>query len=208
MDASGETAWNSLFSPVSKKWGTDGNNGVKEENVSINNEGELVISVDSLNRVGGAIESKDFYNEGSFEFVAKTNATSGVATAFWTYYYEDAYYEGVLENGHINHEIDIELFGNNNAWFSSYIAENIPTTIKSNLKYTLHNNDYHKYRFDWYNGEKVEYYIDNELVATIDTNVPTKPMRVWIGAWCPSWSGEPTEGDFKMVVRSFKYTAF
>ena len=207
-DTEAQLAWKSKFSAVTKKWGTDGNNGVKKENVLFNSKGEVEISIDSLNRIGGAIESKDLYNQGSFEFEAKTNATNGVATAFWTYYYEDEYYEGILENGHINHEIDIELFGDNNAWFSSYIAEKVCTTNKTYLDYTLHDNRYHTYRFDWYNGEKIEYYIDNQLVTTITTNVPTKPMYVWIGAWCPSWAGEPTEGNFKMIVKSFKYTAF
>ena len=57
-------------------------------------------------------------------------------------------------------------------------------------------------------GDRVEFYIDGELVATITENVPTEPMKVWIGAWCPTWSGEPTAGDFTMTVKSFRYTAF
>ena len=128
--------------------------------------------------------------------------------AFWTYYNDNNYYDNDEQNGNINHEIDIELFGDNNAWYTSWIAENVSTHLETKLDYTLHDNEYHTYRFDWYNGEKVEYYIDNKLVATITTNVPTKAMKVWIGAWCPSWAGEPTEGDFTMTVKSFKYTAF
>ena len=160
----------------------------------------MIIFVDSINRVGGAVESNDFYNEGSFEFIASTNAISGVAMAFWTFYYED--------NGNVNHEIDFELYGDNNIIYSSYISETSSTHIYDTLDYIIHNNEFHTYRFDWYNGEKVEYYIDNILVATITENIPTKPMKVWIGAWCPSWAGEPMEGDFTMTVKSFKYTSF
>lgn len=188
-------------------WGTDGNNGVKSENVNFV-DGKVEITIDSLNRVGGAIESKEFYNSGSFEFVASTNATSGVAMAFWTFYYEDAYYENNIANGHINHEIDIELFGKNNAWFTSYIAESVSTHKESTLNYNLYDNETHTYRFDWISGEKVDFYIDGLKVATITENVPTKAMKVWIGAWCPSWAGDPVDEIFTMTVERFSYTAF
>ena len=128
--------------------------------------------------------------------------------AFWTYHFEKEYYQGEYDNGYVNHEIDIELFGKNNAWYTSYIAERVSTHVEDTLNYNLYDNEYHKYRFDWINGEKIDFYIDGIKVATITENVPTKQMKVWIGAWCPSWAGEPTAGDFTMTVKSFKYTAF
>lgn len=120
--------------------------------------------------------------------------------AFWTFYYAD--------NGNVNNEIDFELFGDNNIMYSAWTSEKNFTTINAKLDFTIHDNEYHTYRFDWYNGEKIEFYIDNTLVATITENVPTKPMKVWIGAWCPSWAGAPVQGDFTMTVKSFKYIAF
>ncbi len=120
--------------------------------------------------------------------------------AFWTFYYAD--------NGNVNNEIDFELYGDNNIIYSSYVSETSSKHINTTVDYTIHDNEYHTYRFDWHSGEKVEYYIDNKLVATITECIPTNPMKVWIGAWCPSWSGEPVEGDFTMTVKSFKYVAF
>ena len=120
--------------------------------------------------------------------------------AFWTFYYAD--------NGNVNNEIDFELFGDNDIIYSAWTSETDSTNLRRKTDFTIHDNDYHTYRFDWYAGDRVEFYIDGELVATITENVPTEPMKVWIGAWCPTWSGEPTAGDFTMTVKSFKYTAF
>ena len=57
-------------------------------NVSYNDDGDLVIKIDSYNRVGGAIESNDYYESGSFEFVGKMDCPSGATMAFWTFYNE------------------------------------------------------------------------------------------------------------------------
>lgn len=80
--------------------------------------------------------------------------------------------------------------------------------INAKLDFDLSANTVHKYRFDWYRGEKVEYYIDDVLVATITENIPTKPMEVWIGAWCPSWAGEQTNDKSEMTIYSFNYRSF
>lgn len=120
--------------------------------------------------------------------------------AFWTFLYGDG--------GNINHEIDIELFGKNNVIYSSYTSENDATHVNGNVDYQIYDNVQHVYRFDWYRGEKVEYYIDDVLQAVITTNVPGRPMKVWIGAWCPSWAGEKTNDFSEMIVYSFEYRSF
>lgn len=163
-------------------------------------DGSVDITIDGGARVGGALESNDYYDQGRFEFEASTNATSGVATAFWTFLYGD--------DGNINHEIDIEIFNQNDVIYSSYISEMESTHINGKLDYDVSAGEKHTYRFDWYRGEKVDYYIDGVLQATITTNVPTKPMKVWIGSWCPSWAGEQVNAVFQMKVYSFKYQSF
>lgn len=100
------------------------------------------------------------------------------------------------------------MFGNNNIWCSSYITESDVTTEKLTLDYNLPDGEMHTYRFDWYEGEKVEFYVDGVLITTITTNVPTHSMKVWIGAWCPDWSGTPTNEASTMQIESFKYTPF
>ena len=170
------------------------------QNITYNENGDLVIKIDSYNRVGGAIESNDYYESGSFEFVGKMDCPSGATMAFWTFYNED--------DGNVNHEIDFELYGKNTIMYSCYTSEKDVTTIKDTLDYTIYDNEYHTYRFNWYSGDRVEFYIDDVLVATITENIPTRPMKVWIGAWCPTWSGEPVQGEYTMTVQSFRYTAF
>lgn len=123
-----------------------------------------------------------------------------MVTAFWTFYYAD--------NGNVNHEIDIEAFNSNDVIYSSYTSESDSTHINSKLNYNLQDNEKHTYRFDWYCGKKVEFYIDNVLQTVIETNVPTHAMEVWIGAWCPSWAGEQRQENSKMTIYSFKYTKF
>ena len=112
------------------------------------------------------------------------------------------------------------MYGTNNVIYSSYLKDTIEQThINEKLNYNINDNEYHTYRFDWYNGEKVEFYIDGELVCTISKNIPTHEMKVWIGVWCPEWSiqtdeyGNPNpeiiEGlEYTMTIKSFTYNSF
>ena len=92
------------FNLPTRTWGTN-NNGVDAKNVKLNN-GIVEITIDETNKVGGALESKDFYGPGTFEMVAKADGISGICYSLWTFFYAD--------NGNINNEIDIEFFGKNN----------------------------------------------------------------------------------------------
>lgn len=187
------------FRPVSSVWGNDGNGGVAASNVSLNSN-NITFTVDGASRTGAAIESIDYYTQGSFEFVASTNARSGVCMAFWTFFYENA--------GEVNSEIDFELFGQNSIIYSSWTSESESTHVTDELNYNIPDDKIHTYRFDWYAGERVEFYIDEVLVCVITENVPVTPMKVWIGAWCPSWAGEETNDTSTMTVYSFIYKSF
>jgi beta-glucanase (GH16 family) len=205
-----------MFDVVERKWGYD-NNGVLASNTKIEDE-LLILSATPYNRTGAAVESKMFFNQGSFEFVAKTNATNGVCIAFWTFYYNNV--DGDENTPNINHEIDIELYGKNNVIYSTYLKDiGEQSHVNSKVNYNINDSEYHTYRFDWYNGERVDFYIDGNLVCTIAENIPTHEMKVWIGLWCPAWSidydenGNPTpeivEGEvFIMTVKSFRYVPF
>ena len=189
------------FQPVNAVWGNDGNGGVFANNVSLN-DNNITLKVDGSTRTGAAIVSNDYYSQGSFEFVASTNSKSGVCMAFWTFFYAN--------EGEINSEIDFELFGQNSIIFSSYTSEDPDkqTHVYDNVDFNIPDNKIHTYRFDWYAGERVEFYIDEVLVCVITENVPVTPMKVWIGAWCPSWAGEQTNEISEMTVYSFAYKSF
>ena len=200
---------------MTQVWGYN-NNGVVAENVTF--DGDIaILTTNPYDRVGAALKSKDYYSEGSFEIVAKTNVTNGACIAFWTYYYYD---DEDPDISNTNHEIDFELYGTNNIIYSTYLREHTDQThINSKVDYNIADNEYHTYRFDWYKGEKVEFYIDGVLVAVITDNIPTHEMRVWIGVWCPAWSiekdadGNPSPqiipgATYTMTVKSFTYTPF
>ena len=208
--------WRNNFDIVERVWGYN-NNGVKASNVSFNND-LLILTANPYAKVGAAVSSKVLYGQGSYEFVAKTNVPNGACVAFWTYFYNDD--DSNESTPNINHEIDFELYGTNNIIYSSYLKDvGEQTHINSKVDYQINDNEYHTYRFDWYSGKKIEFYIDNILVATIEKYVPTEKMKVWIGLWCPEWSIQKDElgnaspalvegATYTMTVKSFTYDEF
>ncbi len=191
------------FEAQTRVWGTDGNNGVDANNVT-DKQDRFELKVDGANRKGAALKSNDFYDEGSFEFVASTNSKNGVCMAFWTFFY--------AEDGAVNNEIDFELFGRNKIIYSTYTSENIENQTHNNSKvdFDVSENKIHTYRFDWHKGKSVTFYIDNIEVSHITEHIPDQPMEVWIGAWCPSWavdseSSDPTNVESMMTIYSFTY---
>lgn len=175
------------------------------------NNGIIDITIQGATRTGGAVVTNQTYKSGSFRMVSSSTATSGVCLAMWSFFYADG--------GSINNEIDIEFFGgnenNNNVYFSSYTSESNVTSIHDRvLPYAINDGKFHEYRFDWYSGVRVEYYVDGVLFATITSNVPvesadeTKNMNIWLGAWCPSWAGNATTEESHMYIKSFTYTPF
>ena len=182
---------------VTDRWGSeeDGNQGVSAENVTFNDDGSISVRMNGADRIGGVVKSAERFDEGSFEIVASTTATSGVATAFWLYY----------NDGVNNYEIDIEMWGDNNIWLSSWITESDYQTKKLTLDYALSSNVLHTYRIDWYSGTKVEFYVDDTLLTTITEYVPTEPMYIYMGGWCPDWAGDPTDSESTITIESFSY---
>ncbi len=102
----------------------------------VNNDGTLKFHTNPLDpkfgqpwkrRVGCCIVSQENFGFGSYKFVAKPAQLTGVASAFWTFHYEEIYpgdprwqsfldeglqVQGNQEDGYFitrNHEIDIEL---------------------------------------------------------------------------------------------------
>lgn len=182
---------------VTDRWGSeeDGNQGVSAENVTFNDDGSILVQMKGADRIGGVVKSVERYGEGSFEIVASTTATSGVATAFWLYY----------NDGVHNYEIDIEMWGDNHIWLTSWVTESDYKTVQLNLDYTLSSDERHTYRIDWYSGTKAEFYVDNVLLTTITEYVPTEPMYLYMGGWCPDWAGDPVSSDSTITIESFSY---
>ncbi len=220
-----------------KQWGGDGaNGGVLPQNVTVQND-KLVIeaygdqytgNVRGINkdyslradgkRVGGAIATMDYFASGKYEVRMKVAPQLGVASAIWTFHYEefdegDPMYQNKPVGGSdyyaLNHEIDMEFPGrpgpahNNFSFdrglFNTWVGENDDeyTTEYAPLGQAIDDGQFHTYRFDWHTGssseqKRVDFYIDDVLIHTTTDHVPTLASRLWIGAWFPAtWAGTP-----------------
>lgn len=206
------------WSIANQKWGGTNHGGVIYQNVNLTKNGELLITANGDNyegplvgidrdngkRTGGAIFTNQSFGPGSFEVRAKIMPRFGATSAFWTYNYL---------NG-INSEIDFEFNVNNDfstVWLTNWLTEQdyINNTHKSDF---VHNdNEFHVYRFEWHTlpTPYIEYYIDDVLVHTENTKVPTMSARFWIGVWFPNnWAGNPDFETDYMIVDYFTYESF
>ena len=172
-------------------------------------------------RTGAKVQSANTYGPGSFEVTMKIPVFSGICTSMWLY----------NNFGGANYEIDIEIHGTavrngqllgmdngstnigstSTPLFTTWVTERDYTSEYKNVGYNLADGQFHKYRIDWHTGDNpyIEYYIDDVLVCTQTTNVPTNEMYPNIGCWFPrDWCGQPTFETDYAVVKSFTYTPF
>jgi len=189
-------------------------------------------------RVGAAVATSNYYASGSYETRMKIAPVSGVASALWTFHYEELYPDDpgfickevgcVDDDGYyaINHEIDIEFpgrpgpahqdFSFSKALLNTWVGENDDeyTTNFTDLGAAQNDGQFHTYRFDWHTGDanevrRVEFYVDNQLVNTTYTNVPTRASRFWIAAWFPrSWAGQANFDTSSVEIDWVKITPF
>lgn len=186
-------------------------------------------------RTGAAIMTKEYYGSGSYEVVAKVAPYLGACSAIWTFEYEEYYpgddkYKELAPDGVpyyvVNHEIDIEMPGRPstkvenvsyeyalcNTWVGEREGEH--TTGYTKLPSAQNDGVFHKYRFDWHTGDenetpRVEFYIDDVLVRTNTTHIPTNKGRLWIGLWFPNgWAETPDFDTAVFEIDSVKITPF
>ncbi|MFC5068518.1 family 16 glycosylhydrolase [Flaviflagellibacter deserti] len=218
--------------------GHDYNGGVSPQNVGLQ-EGALVLKalgdsyrgpVRGVNRdgtpredgtrVGAMIATRNYLGSGRYEARLKVAPVLGVATAMWAFHYRE-------EGNHIgNHEIDIEFPGRPgpphegvsfnrmlaNTWIGEREGES--TTQYVHLPATIADGQFHIVRFDWRAGSatsapSVVFFVDGREVASIDTTVPTRRSRLYLGAWFPKgWAGQPTFAEAEVVVDWVRYWRF
>ena len=187
-------------------------------------------------RTGACLVTKDYFGSGSYEVKAKLPKELGVCSSIWTFEYEE-YYPGSEEfeklapdkNSSyyvVNHEIDIEMPGRpygaksatdySYALCNTFVGERKNEYTSNHVKLDNPQNDgkYHIYRFDWHTGsdkesKRVDFFIDNKLIATNTNNVPTNKGRFWIGIWFPNdWAGEANFDTTEFDVDYVKITPF
>lgn len=222
-------------------WGytdTQTHGGVIDDNVTFDDEGNLIlivngdkyvgdkegivnqngtpISVTGGQRTGACIVSSQTYGPGSFEVVMKIPSFNGICTSMWLFNYI-ATEEGAPNH---NYEIDIEIHGTTSGnignlrtpLFTSWLTEGIEHQSEYKTAPTmLADGQFHTYRIDWHTGDNpyVEYYIDGVLLCTQNTYIPANEMYLNIGCWLPNgWCGDPNFETDYAVVKSFTYTPF
>ena len=213
----------------------DHNGGVIPENVSVR-DGQLILTalgdlydgpLRGINRdgsrrpdgrrVGAMIATRDYLGPGRYEVRLKVAPRLGVASAVWTFHYAEM---GDLIS---NQEIDIEFPGRpgephvgpsfGHMLASTWIGEKEGqfTTRYLKLPQSIADGRFHVVGFEWRAGAggsppQVSYFVDDKLVATIDSTVPTVRARLYIGAWFPKgWAGKPQFGEAQMVVDWVRY---
>ena len=126
---------------------------------------------------GGEIRTEEYFGYGSYKVKIKTDYAPGSFSAFFLY--EDV--KGA------NDEIDIEIYNDGSRQIdfvtftqgekTNYHTKKLPFDPAS---------DYHEYRIDYY-PERVLFYVEEELMTTFDSQLPSTEMRVMINHWWPNW---------------------
>jgi hypothetical protein len=200
------------------KWGNN-NNGVIKDNVHYTSDGILVLQANGDNydgpykgynsssgkRTGAALISNEAFGPGRFEARMKALPRFGATTAFWTFYYNDKL--------SINHEIDIELNVNNDfrsVWTTNWTTLNDSDHYEATTDIVHNDGEWHVYKFEWHtNPMRIDYYIDDILIKTSFTNIPTYAGKLWIGNWFPDgWAGTPDFETDYTLVDYIRYTPY
>jgi len=179
-------------------------------------------------RVGAAIATDAYIASGRYEVRMKAAPVDGVSSAIWTFHYVELYPgdadypEGDTGYYAINHEIDIELPGRPgvahedislswallNTWIGEQAGEY--TVGFTDLGAPQDDGEWHTYRFDWHTDPPgVDFYLDDVFLRTIDTTVPSRASRFWLGAWFPkNWAGDPDFDTSAVIVDWVRITPF
>jgi RNA polymerase sigma factor (sigma-70 family) len=186
-------------------------------------------------RVGAAVATRRYFASGRYEARIKICPHLGACSAIWTLHYEEYYpgnprYQKKPVGGDryyaINHEIDIELPGRPTAakkdmsfryaLCNTFVGENEDesTAGHTDLQAAQDDGKFHTYRFDWHTGsdtekKRVEFYVDDKRVRSIETHVPDLASRLWLGVWFPrEWAGAPDFDTGRMEVDWVRITPF
>lgn len=169
-------------------------------------------------RTGAAIMTRQRFRGGRFEAKIKIGDKLGVASAMWTFFYEETPQGGIR-----NHEIDIEFPGQADEGAPPSLDHVTMTTwtgLKPNettaafrpLPASMADGRFHVLRFDWRPPEPerpgvVMFYMDGALQAVTRTNIPSEPGNFWLGAWFPpNWAGTPDFAETEMLVEWARVT--
>ena len=160
------------------------NNGILELKLSASPPGTLPVCAEIVSK-------KSDFLYGTYRASIKMTNKPGAVVGFFTYL------------GNPLNEIDVEFLTRTPkiAYFTlHHIQENVDNAEKT-VAFDP-SAAFHEYRFDWY-ANKVDYYIDNQPVATLTQQVPNLASNLLLNHWSGNiagWGGAaPTEDVFMDV---------
>ncbi|MCL6479057.1 MAG: glycoside hydrolase family 16 protein [Peptococcaceae bacterium] len=146
---------------------------------------------------GAEIESADYYGYGSYTARMKLPSAPSSITGFFLYRSPD-----------LHHEIDIEIYNDSSRKidFTTYAGGEKTHTVTKTLDFDA-TQDFHDYRIV-YKPDRVEFYVDDQLLQTWSDGVTDKPMKLLLNVWYPNWlEGVPADTDEYLEVDSIKAEA-
>lgn len=125
---------------------------------------------------GGELRSKGFYGYGRYEVSMKAIKNDGVVSSFFTY-------TGPSDKNPWD-EIDIEFLGKNTnkVQFNYYTKGSGGHEKLVDLGFDA-SEDFHTYAFEW-RKDRIDWFVDGELVHTATANLPKTPGKIMMNAWC------------------------
>lgn len=181
-------------------WEND-NRKFAPENVSVDN-GVLVLKLSAspqgVKPVCGEIYSKrNNFLYGSYRASIKISNGAGGVVGWFVYKDEPDL-----------HEVDIE-FLTRKADEIHFTLHHISTSVDYQKKAISFDPaaDFHEYRYDWY-PDKVEFYIDSQLQATLTNQVPDAACMIMLNHWSgniANWGGPAPTQDIYMYVDYMHY---
>lgn len=124
------------------------------------------------------VQARERTGHGLYEVLMRVEAGSGVVAAFFTY--------NGPSHGLPHNEIDIEILGRNsdviqlNRYVDGRGENEVITSVPGGVARFVH------YAFSWH-PDRIDWYIDGELVHTAHDEIPAAPQRLHFSLW----SGAP-----------------
>lgn len=159
---------------------------------------------------GAELTLKQLFGYGTYEWECRASSTatqpslvgtpvSGSITGLFNYV-NDSQTEIDVEVEGIPTRANLAQFTN---WATTAAQQNTNVPISP-----APHEGFRVYKFVWAPG-KIDYYVDNVLLASHTQNVPSAPAYPMINHWGtnnPNWGGPATAGDRWMWVRRFAFT--
>src|ERR1044071_7132722 len=158
--------------------------GVLALKLSVSGPGTIPVCAEVASR------RKDFFY-GTYRTSIKMSSVPGAIAGWFTYL------------GNPLNEIDVELLSRDSR-LARFTLHHIKTGVDHGRKELPFDPSagFHEYRFDWY-ADRVVYFVDGELSATLTKEVPDRPSRLLLNHWSgniPTFGGAaPTEDAFMQV---------